>query len=115
MGHVAKAESRRLQVERFVTLFPGRNSRAGVGTGSHCALSHCQGHRKKESTCSLKQALLSRTPEWRDERTLLALPWLGVLSRREAWGWEGGQANLVKLAAWGRLIGGGESGGGEAI
>lgn len=48
-------------------------------------------------------------------RTLLALPWLGVLSGREAWDWEGGQANLVKLAAWGRLIGGGETGGGEAI
>lgn len=66
MEPVAKAESRRLQVERFVTLFPGRNSRAGVGTGSHCALSHCQGHRKK-SACSIRQALLSRTPECRDE------------------------------------------------
>lgn len=51
-----------------MTLFPGRNSRAGVGTGSHCALSHCQGHRKKkESACSLRQALLSRTPECWDE------------------------------------------------
>lgn len=48
-------------------------------------------------------------------RPLLALLWFGVLSRREAEGWEGGQVNVVNLAAWGGLIGGGEAGGGEAI
>lgn len=88
MGHVAKAGSRRLQVERFVTLFPGRNSRAGVGTGSHCALSHCQGHRKKKRVLLvLSDKLCCQGPLSAGmRRTLLALPWLGVLSGERSMG-----------------------------
>lgn len=74
MGRIERMGSRRPQVERFVTLFPGRNSRGGVGARSYCTLSHCQGHTERKRVL-VQASFAIRTPECsRDEEDPSGFP-----------------------------------------
>lgn len=60
-------------MERFVTLFPGRNSRGGVGARSYCTLSHCQGLTERKRML-VQGSFAIRTPKCRDEEDPSGFP-----------------------------------------
>lgn len=66
---------------------------------------------QKESACLGSFAI--RTPECWDEADPSGSPVAWGSEQERSREQEGGQVNLVNLAAWGGLIGGGETGGGE--